>query len=449
MHSTTNVTNKPSLKFVFKTMSLLCLPLMSVSAFSQALDLKVEVKANYRDSQQFRFPSQFPFPPLSSPDGEPGVFIETVEEGGHAEVSLISLAGNWNFANAWQLRFKVDAVDLYDRNPTSTDNKIDIDALILRYGTKMAATKIPSNNSFYAQIGKFKKFEQQRARRTESYGVVSTAFNRFEDSGLEVGVDLSSGIYGRLSYTTGNPVFFRDVNALAGDNGTDDLRNIVNGVLDRQLESGIVTLYDAEIEDFDLSSEPEIGVGLGYRWNSKDKNRRFDVLVHHYERDLAETRDLTGTFYGGDLDLFDLSEVPGAQGIRLPFEGNDKTESGLTAWYNQGNFSLFSQYVKQEVASLDRDGFEIELGYVFDLPITVTPVLRYSRLDNDFESDPRFPTPSLSWDWRKIDYAINFDFSDNVRLTVEYADNQLVTAGGTESQNELLFTLRWQQRFRH
>ncbi len=420
---------------------------ISNSVAAQNLDLRFEVKANYRDSDQIRFPSGFPFPPITSPDGEPGVFIETVDEGGHGEVSLVSLAGSWKFADSWQLRFKVDAIDLYDRNPTSTDNKVDLDALILRYGDKAAATRIPTKNNVYAQLGKFKKFEQQRERRTESYGVVSTAFNRFEDSGLEAGFDLVSGFYGRVSYTTGNPVFFRDVNALAGDNGTEDFRNIANGILDTRFGSGIVTLYDAEIEDFDLSSEPELGVGLGYRWNSADQNRRFDVLVHHYERDLAETRELNGTFYGADLDLFDLSEVPGAEGIRLPFSGNDKTESGLTAWYNHGDFSLFSQYVKQDVASLDRDGFEVELSYVFDLPITITPVLRYSELNNNFSSPRNFPTPSLQWNWRKIDYGVNIDFSDSFRLIVEYADNQLETAGGRENQNELLVTLRWQQRY--
>jgi len=426
---------------------LLLLFSISPSSYGQSLDLRFEAKVNYRDSDLVRFPSLFPFPPVTSPDGEPGVFIETVDAGQHGEVSLVSLAGNWRFADNWLLRFKVDAVDLYDRNPTSADNRIDLDAFLLRYGDRSAATSVPTASTAYAQIGKFKKFEQQRERRTESYGVVSTAFNRFEDSGIEAGFDLSSGFYGRFSYTTGNPVFLRDVNALAGDNGTDDFLNISDGILDPPFQSGIVTLYDAEIEDFDLSSDPETGVGLGYRWNSADQNSRFDLLAHYYQRDLAESRELNGTFYGADLDLFDLSEVPAGQGIRLPFEGNDKVEGGLTAWYNNGNFALFAQYVYQEVASLDRDGFEVELSYLFDLPIKLTPVIRYSQLNNDFESPAMFPTPSLSWNWRKIDYGVNIDVNENLRLILEYADNELETARGRVNQNEFLLTIRWQHNF--
>jgi hypothetical protein len=240
----------------------------------------------------------------------------------------------------------------------------------------------------------------------------------------------------------------RDANALAGDNGTDDFRVPPNANTNPDLKSGIVMLYDAEIEDFDLSSDPELGVGLGYRFNSTDKNHKLDILAYHYQRDLSDTRELNGTFYGGDLDLFDLGEVPGAAGIRLPFEGRDKTESGFNAWYYAGDFALFSQYVKQDVAGLDRDGFEIELSYVFDSAITITPVIRYSELNNDFVGHPLFPAPSLAWDWRKIDYAVNIDFSDNLRLIVEYADNEVQRAGRWESHNELLLTLRWQASYK-
>lgn len=433
--------------FFALTSLLITLP-VSISAFGQSLDLQFEVKANYRDSDQSKFPTQFPFPPIALPAGETNAFVETVDEGGHGEVSLVSLAGKWQPAESWQLQFKIDAIDLYDRNPTSGDRKIDVDTLLLRYGDSFGATKIPSKNSVYAQVGKFKKFEQQRERRTESYGVVSTAFNRFEDSGLEAGFDLPSGFYGRLSYTTGNPVFMRDANALAGDNGTDDFRVPPNANPNPSLKSGIVMLYDAEIEDFDLSSNPELGFGLGYRFNSANQSQKLDVMAFHYERDLADTRKINGTFYGGDLDLFDLGDVPGAAGIRLPFAGNKKTESGLNAWYYAGDFALFSQYVKQDLASLDRDGFEIELSYVIDSKIAITPVIRYSELRNDFVGHPAFPAPSLSWDWRRIDYGVNIDFSDNLRLIVEYADNEVERAGVWEDHNEWLLTLRWQASYK-
>jgi len=418
-----------------------------IPAFAQSLDLRFEAKANYRDSEQAIFPSRFPLLGNALPGGQLGGFIETVDEGSHGEISNLSVAGKWQLAESWQLQFKVDAIDLYDRNPTSTDNEIDIDALLLRYGEAFGATKIPSRNSVYAQLGKFKKFEQQRERRTESYGVVSTTFNRFEDSGLETGFDLSSGFYGRLSYTTGNPVFIRDVNALAGDNGISDV-TVASNVNPSDLSSGIVTLYDAEIEDFDLSSDPELGVGLGYRWNSSKQNHKLDVLAYHYQRDLSDRRALDGSFFGGDIELLNLGGVLGIDDASLPFEGRDKSESGLNAWYYAGDFALFSQYVNQEIAGLDRDGFEIELSYVFDLPIKITPVIRYSELNNKFRSGPRFLTPSTMWDWRKIDYAVNLDLNDNLRLIVEYADNEVEVAGRFESQDELLITLRWQASYK-
>ena len=435
-------TLKPSRQLKLQTaLALLTLLPMQAGAFEQKLDLRFEAKVNYRDSQQ----ASFVTPPL--PSFEPNTstpILATVEEGGNAEVSLISVAGKWQFANSWQLNFKVDGVDLYDRNPTSTDNEIDIDNFFLRCGNASTATNIPTSNNYYVQLGKFKKFEQQRARRSESYGLVSTAFNRFEDSGLEAGFDLPSGFYGRLSYTTGNPLFIRDVNALAGDNGTQSFQTPEDINQTPELNSGFPIFYDAEIEDFDLANDPELGLGLGYRWNSRNRNQKLDVLAFHYQRDLSETRDLSGSFFGGDLDLFQLSEIPGAEQIGLPFSGNEKTESGINLWYNYGDFAVFSQYVDQDLAGLDRDGFEIELSYAFNWRINIVPVIRYSELNNNFSSPAGFSLPSLQWDWRKIDYAINVDITDNLRLIVEYADNEIETALGTIDQDEFLVTLRWQ-----
>ena len=442
-HKTMNSTPKkftPIRRFIPQTALTLfaALPLQA-SAFEQTFDFRFEAKVNFRDSQQaIAFP-----PPL--PSFEPNTLtpiLETVDEGANAEVSLISVAGKWQFAESWQLSFKVDAVDLYDRNPTSTDDEIDIDNFILRYGDTVTATNIPSSNNYYVQLGKFKKFEQQRERRSESYGLVSTAFNRFEDSGIEAGFDLPSGLYGRFSFTTGNPLFLRDTNALAGDNGTQ--QSLEEFSLSSELNSGFPIFYDAEVEDFDLSSDPELGLGLGYRWHSNNKNQKLDILAFHYERDLSETRELTGSFFGGDLDLFQLDEIPGSEQIRLPFSGNEKTESGVNLWYNYGDFSLFSQYVDQDLAGLDRDGFEVEVSYAFKWHTNIIPVIRYSELNNNFSSPAGFATPSLQWNWRKIDYAINVDITDNLRLIVEYADNEIETGGRIIDQNEFLMTLRWQ-----
>ncbi len=445
IHKTSNSTIrtfKPLRRLVPQTtLALFAVLPLQVSAFEQTLDLRFEAKINLRDSEQ----ASFVTPPL--PSFEPNTnapTLATVEEGSHAEVSLISVAGKWQFAELWQLSFKVDAVDLYDRNPTSTDNEIDIDNFFLRYGNTFTATNIPSSNNYYVQLGKFKKFEQQRARRSESYGLVSTAFNRFEDSGLEAGFDLAAGVYGRFSYTTGNPLFIRDANALAGDNGTERARTSADITPATELNSGFPLFYDAEVEGFDLANDPELGLGLGYRWHSNNKNQKLDVLAFHYQRDLSETRELNGSFFGGDLDLFQLNEIAGSEQIGLAFSGNEKTESGVNLWYTYGDFSVFSQYVNQDLAGLDRDGFELELSYAFNWRTNIIPVIRYSELNNNFSSPAGFSAPSLQWNWRKIDYALNVDISDNLRLIIEYADNEIETARGTIDQDEFLMTLRWQ-----
>lgn len=425
--------------------SLLCTALMifADTVCAENLKLQLEAKANYRDSEDNRFATKFPFPPSFLPVGQSSAFLETVDAGSHYEISLIGVAGIWDFADDWSLQFKLDGVDRYDRNPTSQDHKFDMDNFILRYGQHFSAMQVPEASDYYLQVGKFSKFERQQERRTESYGLLSTAFNRFEDSGIEAGFDLSNGFYSKLSLTTGNPLFIRDANALAGDNGTDD-RRVPPENPDPNLKSGIVLLYDAEIEDFDLSAEPEVGAAIGYRWNSADGQQAFDVMAFGYQRDLAENRKLHGTFYGADLDLLDLGDVPGAAGIRLPVSGNNKEEKGANVWYKNQKFALFGQYVSQDIASLDRDGFEIELSYVFDLPLEVMPVVRYSEIDNKFIGAPQYPAPSVWWDWQKVDYGVNIKILPNVRVIAEYADNKFRRQGKWESNNEFLVTFIWQ-----
>ncbi len=430
------------------SLTLACTLICSMATTGYAADVNVrwELKTHYRHSAHNRFATQFPFPSEALPPGETSAFLETVDEGSNVEVSTINISGKWSIANSLAAHFKIEGIDRYERNPTSSDHELDVDHLFLRYGQHFRAMQLPDSPSYYVQLGKFAKFERQNARGTESYGLVSTAFNRLEDSGIEFGLDFPSGLYTKLSWTTGNPVFIRDPNALAGDNGTNDRRDPVN--TDPSLKSGIVILYDAEIEDFDLTDKPEYGLGLGYRWNSNDNYSAFDSLLFGYQRKLAEERSLHGTFYGADLDLLDLGEVPGAGDIKLPIKNNDKSEFGINIWYQYGDFSLFSQFVKQDLAGLGRLGKEIEFSYIFNLPfkqfpLKIAPVLRYSSLTHDFEGHPAYPAPSVWWDWEKIDYGINIDINDNIRLTFEFADNRFIRANRTESNNETLVTLRW------
>jgi len=436
--------------FKFIVITVLLLPTF-VAAKKSPIQFELNATANYRDSEEYRFPLTFPFPPEALPVGQTIAFQETVDGGKHVELSNISLKGAWQIQPKLQLLFKVDAIDLYDRNPTSQDQTIDLDVLLLRYGKK-AVTKRPAKSmQYYVQVGKFEKFERQNDRHLQSYGLVSTAFNRFEDAGLEIGIDLGSQFYAKASLTTGNPVFIRDPNALAGDNGIEAQMPPFNNP-DPKLKSGVVVLYDAEVEHFNLNKNPEIGLALGYRGQADDNRWQHDFMLWAYKRDLATERNLHGTFYGADLDILN------AGGFSLPFSGNEKQDVGFNYWLYWQEFTLFAQYVEQDLAGLNRVGQELELSYQFALPFSFTlggkpliknisPILRYSSLDTNFSGGGGYPAPSVSWDWQKIDIGLNVDFPYRTRLTVEYALNNFETKFGTEDNNELLVSLNWRYRW--
>lgn len=427
------------------TAFIVCLPLQAVQAAN--LDFKLEAKVNYRDSELNQFPVNFPFPPTALPEGQSSALLETVDAGEHFEISNIALLWNWDLSKKINLFAKIDAVDLYERNPTSKDHEVSLDRFILRYGKKYTQGSLPEATDFYLQFGKFGKFERQEDRHTESYGLVSTAFNRVEDSGFEFGVDDDSGFYAKLSWTTGNPVFIRDVNALAGDHG---IEQTPPPYFDPEYKVGIPILYDAEVEDLDLSETPELGAALGYRWVSDDGAKRINLMAFHYQREMADSIELHGTFYGADLDILDVAEV--VPDLGLPTTHRDKEESGLNFWWYGTNSSVFAQYVTQDLAGLERDGWEIELAYAIDTREAfgesgwlhrIVPVLRYSELNNDFTGPSVYPSPSLWWDWTKLDIGFTLDFPHNLSLTTEYAIPTFVRAGVDEENNELLMTLTW------
>ena len=404
------------------------------------LDWGLEAKVHYRDSDDTRFPSPFGF--------DPPEFLETVDPGSHFEVSVVTLKLAASLGEAIRAEAKVDVIDSYDRNPTSTDREVDVDEVWIRFGREADAAQLPERSGAYLKVGKFPRFERQDDRHLESYGLVSTAFNRFEDAGVEVGADLGRFVYLKASLTQGNPLFMRDPNALAGDNGTPadfDPTRVA------ELGNGFPILYDAEVEDLDVDGDLETALGLGVRWESLSGETAFDVLAWHTQRDLADTVPLEGTLYGGDLDLL----LGPFNAFPLPVTDDGKQETGVNLWLYAGGFSAVAQAVDQEVAGLDRTGLEVELAYQFELPVRwaaagrqlfpyFQPAVRFSEIDPDFAGgSPQFPGPSLRWAWTKIDYGFRLGIVAGTDLTVEFADNTLETAGGDLSLDELLATLRW------
>ncbi len=424
----------------------------SEAAEASAFEVRfsVEGKVHYRDSERFRFPSPFVFPPEFLPPGATQAFLETVNTGQHFELSVLTLYADATWGEHLAAHAKVDFIDLYDRNPTSSDKKTDVDELWLRFGSDPAA--LAERFGLYAKVGKFGHFERQNDRHTESYGLVSTAFNRFEDQGLELGAELGRHFYLRGSLTQGNPVFFRDPNALAGDNGTPDRDPSLHSNPVPELQSGFPILYDAEVEDLDVDGDLEVGAGVGLRFGEPGSRHELNFLAWGYERKLAPTVALEGTFYGGDLDLLNGPYDT----FSLPIHGDDKREVGANLWIYQGGFTFFGQYVAQKIAGMDRTGYEGEVAWRFDLPLAwaaggrqlfpyVQPVVRYSFLKPEFAGgSPRFPSPSVRWEWTKLDYGLRLGIIEGVDLTLELADNQMTLANGRQvSNDELLGTLRF------
>ena len=404
------------------------------------LTFGLETKANFRHSEDKRFPISFP------PGGVAG-FEETVNPGNHLELSNVGLLIDAVWGDGLTAHSRINFIDLYNRNPTSTDRNVDVREAWIRFGIEAPPATLPERGGVYLKVGKFPKMERQNDRHLESYGIVGTAFNRFEDVGAELGLNFGRHFYVKLSATQGNPVFLRDPNALAGDNGTPAL---LAPDPTTPVNSGIDILYDAKIEDIGFT-DPEIGGAIGWRTGDEAGKNGAEVMVWDYERKLAKTVPRDGSFYGGDLDLLN---GPG-DGRILPITDDKKKQAGANLWVYFGGFSVFGQYVDQKLAGLPRKGTEIEAAWQIDLPLVwaiggrqlftfIAPAVRYSKIDNGFKNIPPTPAPSFAWDWTKIDSGLRLGIFPGVDLTAEYSINRFIIGNGTTHENnEFLATLRW------
>lgn len=390
------------------------------------LEISTELKANFRWSEKDRVPLWTPFPPEFVPAGQENVALATVAPGSSLEVSKAIVYLDLELPREISARVKIDFIDLYDRNPTSTDKMIDVDEAWIAFGERQESLQPIDGTSFYALIGKAPKFERQVHRRIETYGLVSTAFNRFPDLQIQVGGSLGSNAYFFAQMSDGNPVFMRDPNALAGDNGTAPPPNP-----ELRLNSGFPIFYHAEVEDLQLDNGFEFGGGVGFRWLSDDQERGVDVLGFYYRNTLPEKTHLNGTLYQGDLELLAGAGIP-----PNGFEGDERTEWGGNLELRLGGLGVFAQFVKEESANLPRKGFEVEAGYRVALGDlgdpsalfpAIEPVIRYSRLDNDWTAPREFITQSALWDWQKWDFALRTTIVRQLDLLLEYTRNDTWT----------------------
>ncbi len=421
----------------------LALPLFGQTSSDWTLKYRLELRANYRHSANEAFNLKFPFPPSFLPVGQTVGKMQTVNPGTHAELSVAQVRldlgyGSWFLAHA-----QLHATDKYRRNPTSEDRKTDADELWLRFGVKPEFLERPQGTSFFLQMGKFPKMERQPIRLLESYGLAATAFNRFEDVGFMTGGSVGRNLYWRLQATSGNPFYFRDPNALAGDNG---IKELLRPNPDPKLKSGFPIFYNTETEGYFFKNDHvQYGEGLGYRWQNDAQTAGFDTIVFHYRRKMVQEDHLTGTFYGADLDLLD--DVNGITG-GLPIHGRRKQETGARVYAEWHDLTATVQYTKQDAAGLYRQGEEAEIGYQIPFGhgplVSVQPVVRWSGLQNFFKGvGTKYPAPSVWWNWTKIDYGVRIAFARNIDLTIERTRNNIASPPPVKLHRaETLATLR-------
>jgi len=404
---------------------------------------RVEIRANYRDSSSSRFRLGFPFPPSFLPAGQTAGFEQTPDAGRHLELSVAQIKLDASYGKWLAGHVLFHAQDKYRRNPTTSERQTDFDELWIRVGEKPEFLDRPEHTSFFAQVGKAPKMERQPIRLLESYGLAATAFNRIEDTQLLVGGTVGRSFYWRLQVADGNPLFFRDPNALAGDNGTPQLDPFAHPNPDPRIKSGFPILYNAETQTLTFNTDHvQFGQGLGYRWQLADEKLGFDAIAFHYRRTMsANEKALDGTFYGPDLDL-----LLGPLDTGLPIHGNIKEEYGGRVYSEWYGLTAIGQFTKQAVAGLQRQGYEVEAGYripaAFGPLVSVQPVVRYSGLNNRFKGDPKlYPAPSIWWNWKKIDAGVRIGFAHDVDVTIEHARHSVSSARPIDP-DETLVTVR-------
>ncbi|HEY3351223.1 MAG TPA: hypothetical protein VGM13_15720 [Thermoanaerobaculia bacterium] len=409
---------------------------------SGKLRLRVEIKAAFRDSRDLSITvpnTGTPFP----------IVMRTVDPGAHVEVPNLGLTLEADLTPDIFARAVVNVLDLYNRNPTSSADKILLREAFVRFGKKVETLRAADGTSAYLEVGKFPRFSKQIVRRLESYGLWGTAVGRFEETGAEAGGSFGPHVYWRASVTGGTPLFFRDPNALAGDNGTPE--RTVGSTTPVVYNSGFPILYDTVAPDVGGSGKMQLGGGAGFRWNWGENGRNgVDVLAWYFQRDLADRTSLHGTFYGADLTI-----LKGPNGVFLPFDPEDprKREWGVNVEARFGPVHFFGQAIKQDIAYLWRQGYEAELSWRIPLPGLfasgdqsvvnwIEPEVRVSYIDNLWENPPGFVAPSTGWNWRKYDYGVRVGIVRGLDLTAEYARHDATTRRGFVHPDEWLVTLR-------
>ncbi len=407
--------------------------------------LTIETKLNARDSQAQQYEIGYAFPPSFIPPGDDGLYERTPAPGQSLELSNVAVEADGDFAPGIHGRVRIHFLDLYNRNPTSSDDRVFVREAWLLMGHRVEGLQPIPGSSVYLLVGKAPRFTKQIERNLESYGLWGTAVARFEEVQAQLGGSIGSHVYFRLEAAAPNPLFMRDPNALAGDNGTPQQ---VPGDIHEIYHSGFPILYDAKSSDTNFTGHTQVGGGVGVRFANAEKRLGLDLLGWYFRRELADEVPIRGSYYYGDIRL-----LQGVFGISLPISGRDKVERGVNVQARAGGLKVFAQGISQEIAGLKRHGVEVEFAYRFPLPGMfasgdspvvnwIQPTVRVSTITNDFSAPAGFIAPSFAWDWRKIDAGVRVGIVRGVDFTMEYAHHDVTLGDGTKLHpDEALMTL--------
>jgi hypothetical protein len=405
-----------------------------------------EVKTNLRHSpflQTRIFTPTGPGPFTFTPTG----YQRTPDAGTALELQNVTIGAEGDLGVGVAAKVELHVLDLYNRNPTSRDERIFVRHAWLRLGQKADALSAARESRLYVLAGLAPRFSKPTVRALESYGMWLTAVGRFEMPQIQLGGTLGRHAYWRAQAGRGNPLYWRDTNVLAGDNGTRPEGTLTPSPT---YDTGFPIFYDAKMDELDTQSKLEWGAGLGWRRvvPAQARGLGLDLLGWYFRRELADSVVLPGTSDRGDLELLR------GQGFPLPFEGRDKWEVGLNVAARHGRWRLDAQLVRQDIAALVRQGFDAELSAHLALPGLflvgetpvgnwIRPVLRVSIIDNLFDAPVTYPALSVDWDWKKYDFGLRFGIVRDVDLTVEYSrHDMIVPTVGTLHPDEFLVTLR-------
>ena len=109
-------------------------PVPAQGPASDRFRLRVELKAGARASRDVKLRTLFPFPPEMVPRGDSAVFLKTVDPETSLEVGSVSIRADGQLTPHISARVDVHLIDLYNRNPTSSDDLMALREAWLSFG---------------------------------------------------------------------------------------------------------------------------------------------------------------------------------------------------------------------------------------------------------------------------------------------------------------------------